>query len=202
MGKMTTCKTCGEEIAKSAKTCPKCGAKQKRKHPILGALVILLGIGMIVAALGGGDEPSKVGETQQEQKQEEQTEFYVGDIVSLNDVEVTFISCEETKGANFMEPEAGNVFLLCEFEINNKSDKDIAVSSLLSFEAYADDYTTNMSLSATVSSNKSQLDGTVAAGKKMSGVIGYEVSKDWNTFEIRFTPDFWARKDITFIASK
>lgn len=202
MSKMTTCKVCGEEIAKSAKTCPKCGAKRKSKHPILGALVILLGIGMIGAALGGNNKPSKVGESQQDQKETEQTEFYVGDIVALNDIEVTLVSCEETNGANYMTPEAGNVFLLCEFEINNKSDKDIAVSSLLSFEAYADDYATNMSISATVSSDKPQLDGAVAAGKKMTGVIGYEVSKDWNDFEIRFTPDFWAGKDITFIATK
>lgn len=29
-GKMTTCKTCGAEIAKSAKICPHCGAKNKQ----------------------------------------------------------------------------------------------------------------------------------------------------------------------------
>lgn len=29
-GKMTTCKTCGAEIAKSAKSCPHCGAKNKK----------------------------------------------------------------------------------------------------------------------------------------------------------------------------
>ena len=28
--KLTTCKSCGEEIAKSAKTCPKCGGKNKK----------------------------------------------------------------------------------------------------------------------------------------------------------------------------
>ena len=28
--KMTTCKSCGAEIAASAKTCPKCGAKNKK----------------------------------------------------------------------------------------------------------------------------------------------------------------------------
>ena len=27
---MTTCKACGQEIAKSAKTCPHCGAKNKK----------------------------------------------------------------------------------------------------------------------------------------------------------------------------
>lgn len=36
MDKMTTCKVCGASIAKSATTCPQCGAKQKKRHPVLG----------------------------------------------------------------------------------------------------------------------------------------------------------------------
>ena len=91
------------------------------------------------------------------------------------------------------------MFLLCEFSIDNQSDKDIAVSSIASFNAYVDDYSTNLSISATIATDKPQLDGAVAAGKKMTGVVGYEVPKDW---EIRFTPDFWSGNEIEFIANK
>ena len=49
--------------------------------------------------------------------------------------------------------------------------------------------------------SKNQLDGTVAAGKKFSGVVGYEVPTDWQELEINFTPDVWSGKDITFIAT-
>lgn len=59
-----------------------------------------------------------------------------------------------------------------------------------------------MSLSAIIGAEKNQLDGTVAAGKKMNGVIGYEAPADWKEIEIRFTPDFWSGKDITFVHSK
>lgn len=45
--KMTACKTCGTQIAKSAKACPSCGAKNK-KTPI--ALIIVL---VIILVLGG-----------------------------------------------------------------------------------------------------------------------------------------------------
>ena len=45
--KMTSCKTCGTQIAKSAKACPSCGAKNKKK-PI--ALIIVL---VIILVLGG-----------------------------------------------------------------------------------------------------------------------------------------------------
>lgn len=204
MDKMTTCRTCGEPIAKSANICPKCGAKQKKRHPILGIILAVFGIGLIGAAInGGGNEPEKVGDvdTSKQTQEEQKTEFCVGDVVSLNDIEVTFVSCTESNGKQYLEPEAGNVFLICEFSIDNKSEKDIAVSSLVSFEAYVDDYSTTLSLTGTVSTDKQQLDGSIAAGKKMNGVVGYEVPKDWKELEIRFTPDFWTGKDVTFIAT-
>lgn len=72
----------------------------------------------------------------------------------------------------------------------------------MSFEAYIDDYSTNMDVSAIMASDVGQLDGTVAAGKKMHGVIGYSAAVDWKDLEIKFTPNFWAGKDITFSYSK
>ena len=206
MGKMATCKSCGEQIAKSASTCPKCGAKQKKRHPILGILIAIFGIGLIASVLNEGvGSPQKVGESgvtieaKTPVATQAQTEFHVGDVVSLNGIEVTLASCTESSGKQFLEPESGNVFLICEFTIDNKSQKDIAVSSIASFEAYVDDYSTSISLTGTASTDKQQLGGTVAAGKKMNGAIVYEIPKDWETLEIRFTPDSWSGKDITFI---
>lgn len=133
---------------------------------------------------------------------EDSNGFSVGEPVDLNDVVVTLVNVRESEGSEFMAPEDGKTFILCEFEIENNSKKDINVSSMLSFEAYIDGYTANQDLSATVSSDKSQLDGTVASGKKMNGEIGYQASKDWSSIEIRFTPDFWSRKDIEFVYKK
>lgn len=199
MDKMTKCKTCGADIAKSAKVCPACGAKQK-KPVVLIVIAVFIAIGIIGAALGG-DSPEKVGDTGTNSTTTQQTEFAVGDVVSLKDIEVTFVSCTQSSGEGFYTPDSGNVFLFCEFAIENKSNKDISVSSIMSFEAYVDDYSTNMSMTGTLAADKGQMDGTVAAGKKMSGVIGYEVPADWKTLEIRFTPDFWSGNDITFIAN-
>lgn len=59
--KMTTCKTCGKEMAKSAKVCPSCGAKNKKPFftkPWFIAIVALIIIGAI--ASGG---KSKSGNT-------------------------------------------------------------------------------------------------------------------------------------------
>lgn len=203
MGKITKCKTCGADIAKSAKVCPACGAKQK-KHVVLGVILAIIGIGIIGAAIGG-NSPEKVGTVNNQAGTDlssaQKTEFVVGDVVSLNDIEVTFVSCTESSGKDYYTPDSGNVFLFCEFAIENKSSKDIAISSVMSFEAYVDDYSTSMSITSTLAAGKDQMDGAVAAGKKMSGVIGYEVPANWKTLEIRFTPDFWSGRDITFIAN-
>lgn len=203
MDKMTKCKTCGADIAKSAKVCPSCGAKQK-KPVVLIVIAVIFAIGIIGAALGG-NSPEKVGnvgtQSNAGSNASQKTEFAVGDVVSLNDIEVTFVSCTESSGKDFYTPDSGNVFLFCEFAIDNKSSKDIAVSSIMSFEAYVDDYSTNLSMTGTLAADKGQMDGTIAAGKKMSGVMGYEVPANWKTLEIRFTPDFWSGNDITFIAN-
>lgn len=68
---MVKCKTCGQEISKSAKICPHCGVKQK-KHIVLG----------------------------------------VGEQVELNGVIVTLVSVTENKGANYMTPSDGKVFVV------------------------------------------------------------------------------------------
>ena len=211
--KMTECKACGQEIAKSAKTCPHCGAKNKKKPSILAGVIVCVVLIGIIASLGDSDEPKKVENTgasnvntsvnNKEEVKEEKNAFHVGETAELKGVCVTLVSVDESTGSQFNTPTDGNVFVLCEFEIANNSDKEITVSSMMSFEAYCDDYACTFSLGALMEKgNKNQLDGTVAAGKKFNGVIGYEVPADWSELEVSFTPDFWSGKDIVFVVNK
>lgn len=207
--KMCLCKACGQEMAKSAKNCPHCGAKNRKANPFLVVVVGLIALIIIISAAGGNEEPVKVGEntpqttTEAVDPQVDKNTFTVGEIAELRDVQVSLIGVTESAGSSFNTPNDGNVFVLCEFEITNNSKEEIAVSSMMSFEAYCDDYACSFSFSALLEKgNKNQLDGTVAAGKKMNGVIGYEVSENWNELEVHFTPDFWSGKDITFTATK
>ena len=128
--------------------------------------------------------------------------FKPGDSVELDDVVVTFIGVTESKGSTYNKPTKGNIFALCEFEIVNNSNEEISISSMLSFEAYCDDYACEYSLSALMEKgNKDQLDGTVAAGKKMKGIVGYEIPKDWKELEIQYTLDVWNDNKIVFVAT-
>lgn len=191
-GKLTNCVTCGAEIAKNAKVCPNCGAKIKKKHPILVVVLALVVLIAVIAAVAGG------GDSGEELK----SSYGVGETAELKNINVTLVGVTESAGSEFNMPTDGNVYVLCEFEIENNSDEDIAVSSMLSFEAYHDGYACTYSIGALLEKeDKNQLDGTIAAGKKMNGIIGYEVPADWEELEIKFTPDFWSGKDITFIAN-
>lgn len=205
---MTNCRSCGAEIAKSAVTCPHCGARNKRKHVLLWVVLGVLALIIIGAAGSGGSEPAPAAASstsaaapKSESKAPVKKTFGVGESAELKDIVVTLVSVEESSGSQFNQPTDGNVFVICEFEIENNSSSEINVSSLLSFAAYCDDYSLNFSLTALLEKgNMNQLDGQIAAGKKMNGIIGYEVPIGWNELEIRFTPSFWSGNEIIFTA--
>lgn len=51
------------------------------------------------------------------------------------------------------------------------------------------------------SSDKTQLDGSIAAGKKINGVVGYEVPEDYESLELHYTPTGFG-KDFVFTYEK
>ena len=214
------CKHCQSEIPKKAKVCPVCRKKQGAGClPIIIAVVVLF---VLLAAIGGGgedDEPSlaetssaessavneasSVPESETAETSEAKTVFGLGETAEMNDIQVTMLNYVESNGSEYNSPADGNVFVLVEFEIANNSGSDLAVSSMMSFEAYADDYALNYSLSAIMEAESgSQLDGTIAPGKKMKGEIGYEVPADWSNMEIHFTDSLWSGSDFVFEITK
>lgn len=58
MANMINCKSCGQEIASSAKTCPHCGAKNKKpifKKWWFWAIIVFAAIGIIAASTSGNE---------------------------------------------------------------------------------------------------------------------------------------------------
>ena len=208
------CKHCKREIPYDAKVCPVCRKKQGAPGCLIVVLVVVVLV--VVAAFAGGGEsstPQKVESTSgtsqsasqasQAQSQPEQTVFTVGDTVELNGVKTTLLSAEEYPGKQYMMPTDGNVFLVCQFEIENDSSAEINVSSMVSFNAYCDDYSVSLSITGEMLEDSwKSLDGTVAPGKKINGVIAYEIPQDWQKMEISYTPSFWSGHDVQFEINK
>lgn len=202
------CKYCKTEIPKNAKVCPVCRKKQKHIGGFIALGIVALIVVIIIAANAGSDsKPKKVGDDKSASSgssdSEEKDVFTNGEIAEMNGVQVTLKDYEESKGTEFLTPDDGNVFVIVTFEIANNSDSEISVSSIASFEAYVDDYSVSTSISAeSVKDGVGILDGTVAAGKKMSGIIGYEVPKDWKNMEISFTDNVWSDSAFKFEINK
>lgn len=208
------CKHCKSEIPYDAKVCPVCRKKQGAPGCLIVVLVVVVLV--VIAAFAGGGEsstPQKVESTSgtsqsasqasEAPSQPEQTVFTVGDAVELNGVKTTLLSAEEYPGKQYMMPTDGNVFLVCQFEIENDSSAEINVSSMVSFNAYCDDYSVNLSVTGEMLEDSwKSLDGTVAPGKKINGVIAYEIPQDWQKMEISYTPSFWSGHDVQFEINK
>lgn len=121
------------------------------------------------------------------------TAYNVGQPATANGITMTLVGVKESNGSEYMKPSDGKVFLLCEFKIDNNSSQDLSISSVLCFEAYVDGYSVDQSLTGLAAKgSKQQLDGKVAAGKKMDGVIAYEVPKDWKELEVQLNPDVFS----------
>jgi uncharacterized protein (UPF0333 family) len=131
------------------------------------------------------------------------TSYNIGQSATSNGITMTLASVTESKGSDYIKPTDGKIFLLCEFNIDNNSNKDLSISSVLCFESYVDGYSIDQSLTGLAAKgSKQQLDGKVASGKKMNGVIAYEVPKDWKELELQVNDSKLSGLKATFIFNK
>ncbi|MGN0154903.1 MAG: DUF4352 domain-containing protein [Lachnospiraceae bacterium] len=204
------CKHCQSEIPKKAKVCPNCRKKQGGKGKwIVIAVVVLLVIG---AAAGGGDTETttKTGEVASEtadtsaskadtesveEEQPVDNQFAVGDIVETPNFKISYISASEyTSNNEFIQPKEGNVFYRMEFEFENISSTDQAISSVLSWGCYADGYAAEQSYIG-----DDQIDVTLSPGKKVKGAVYYEVPQDAKEIILEYETNYWTENKIEFI---
>ena len=150
-------------------------------------------------------EGGNAGGEASESEAEEKSEYGVGETATINDVDITLVGAVESAGDDFFTPAEGNKFEILEFEIANNSDEEVAVSSIMCFEAYCDDYSIDVSYDgelAPEAEGKSTLDGTVAAEKKMNGIISYEVPADFERLEVDVNLDVWSDEAAKFVVTQ
>ncbi|MBQ7344763.1 MAG: DUF4352 domain-containing protein [Oscillospiraceae bacterium] len=168
----------------------------------LALIMLLIGSMMVGCELDSGPKPAPDTETQETTTAPSDKVFGVGERVVMDDVYVTLNAVTESTGSEYFTPEEGNIFVICEFTIENETDEELVVSSMMSFKGYVDSYATDYSLTGLMAADKDQLDGTIDAGKKMNGVIAFEVPADWSELEVHYTPNLYSSKDFVFTYSK
>lgn len=146
--------------------------------------LIVVAVIIIIAASSGGDEKTATDD-QSASESEATTITEAGGSVTTKNFVVTVEAFNRLCGDEFNKPAAGNEFVEIVIEIENKSDKEYSVSSVLMFEAYQDGYSVNESMSAHVANEStSTMDGGLAAGKKIKGALAYELPIDWKELEV------------------
>lgn len=136
-----------------------------------------------------------------EEAGEEQV-FGLNETAVFKTLKFTATEIKESKGEDYFKPEAGKVFVGVNFTIENVSDEEQAVSTLLLFEGYADDVKCDYSLSAACVFDEGTLDGELAPGKKLVGWYALEVPENWNTIELNVQSDWLSDSSAKFVFNK
>lgn len=140
-------------------------------------------------------EPTKAPEKKDET-------FKLNETAVFKNLKITASELKESAGKDFFNPADGNVFVGVKFTIENTSQKEQSISSLLSFAAYLDDIKCDYSLSAACVFDEGTLDGSIAPGKKLVGWYAVEISSDWESLEIDVKPDILSNSTAKFVFTK
>lgn len=203
--KMTTCKACGKEIAKSAKRCPSCGAKNKKPFFKKWWFWLIIVILLISVSSGGEDStadmqdpetsPQTSSQTGSKATTPTQTEFYVGDMLMDGKTRIVYMSSGEYIEKNeFSQPQAGNKYIYLQFAFENTSDTADDSVSIYNFEGYADGYSVSMYYGGA-----EDLSATLSAGRTTTGFVYFEVPANAEKVEIEYTLNMFTEEKATFI---
>lgn len=134
---------------------------------------------------------------------EEVAIYGLGETARAKSFSLTANSVDVVKSDNqFVQPDEGYEYVKVEFVLENTSDSDIVVSSVLNCNAYVDGFAVSENLSAGVASGSDSFNGTVASGKKLKGCLFYELSNEWKELEIDINIGLSKEDEVKFVFTK
>ena len=163
----------------------------------------VLAILMCLVILGGcASSPSQTEET----KAPEVKEATVGGSVENEDLKITLDSVTryvDTSELKMDTPAEGKEFILLNLTAENISSEDQHINMFYE-ESYVDDTAIDPQAIMYGIDDKESFFGDVAAGKKRTGYIAYEVDVNWQKIEFIYKPDPFNKPDVkfTFTATK
>lgn len=167
-------------------------------------LCCLLSMAVIFGLAGcvGSDVPIKEQGGSTVSTQGKNEEFGLNETAVFSDLKFTATELKETDGDGLFVPAEGNVFVGIKFTVENISQEDQTVSTLLLFEAYSDDVKCAYSFGALTAFSEGTLDGTIAPGKKLVGWYALEVPKNWSTIELDVQSTWLSNNQAKFVFTK
>lgn len=209
-GKMRACKSCGAEIASSAKTCPQCGARNKGLPlwaTIIIVLVVLLGVGIcgVVSCTGlfvksvddaieetsqGSDIIGPDGQTLTGDDAAAAT-FPIGSEITVGDLVIKVDAPVNQKPGQYDSVKSGNVAVFHVTATNN--GESAAYVSTGDFNLYVDGTKVDEAYIADLNFIVDQIN----SGKSAEGDMAFDLAAG-STFELIYMPNFLTEQQITF----
>lgn len=156
-----------------------------------------------IAKLGSSDKPSKetggttvAGESKTEAVD---TRFKLNEAAIFPKLKITANEIKESQGNDYFKPAEGKTFIGVQFTVENLSDEDQYISSMLLFDSYVDGIKCDYSANANISISDGTLDGTLSSGKKMQGYYAVEVPTDWKELEIEVLSSWLSSSKAVFV---
>ncbi len=104
------------------------------------------------------------------------TSYGIGETANLGDLAVTVHSVQQIEGSEFIQPEAGNRFIVLDVTIENRGIEEAQISTVLQMELrdpegrrYQPDFM------ATADAGTASLDTVLVAGDRVRGPVGYQI---------------------------
>lgn len=202
MAKMIKCKTCNNEIASSAKSCPSCGAKNKK--PIYKKWWVWLLAVIVVASIAGGtgnSEPSNGGASSNntgsnDNVSEEVKEFYaVGEEVKLGDNVLVVNSVEKSAGSEWDKPKNGNEFVIVNVTIKNGGSSEISYNPF-DFQMQNSQGQITDQAFTTINTDTALNSGSLASGGQVSGTIAFEGPVGDEGLVLKYKANMFSSKEV------
>lgn len=178
------------------------------KSNVVKRIMIVLMTVFLLGSLAGcvelESEPGKEdyeAVSSQGEKKEEQS-FSLNETAVFKSLKITATEIKESSGESFFSPDDGKVYVGVKFVIENISDEEQTVSSLLLFDAYVDDVACDLSFTASAAFGSETVDGTIAAGKKLVGWYAMEVPSEWSSIELHVKSNWLSNATAKFVFGK
>lgn len=169
------------------------------KKLIIPLLCLALCFSSVACAVDSAPEKENNSTTQTTSGVQDPITFGLNESAVFSKLKFTATELVQSEGEDFFTPSDGNVFVGIKFSIENISDEEQSVSSLLLFDSYADDVKTSLSVSASCVFDEGTLDGSIAPGKKLIGWYAIEVPATWKTIELQVQANIWSNSSATFV---
>lgn len=153
------------------------------RHKILTGILVFVLIGIIASAANGGGKNSGTisngtnTSSTQNSKQEEKTEFKVGETATFDNKSITVTDVQRNydTGNPYAQPESGKEFVIVTVQINNSSDSTLDYNT---YEFKMQDSNGVQQSEAIMALSEGKLNsGSLAKGGKVTGKLAYEVPK-------------------------